>query len=47
MFDLSDRVALVTGAGQNAGAGIVFRASDEASWITGQTIGVNGGSHTP
>lgn len=92
MFDLSGRVALVTGAGRNVGAGIarglagrgaavavndvvgecgeavrapaatipvgrlgtpedvgaaaVFLTSDEAAWITGQTLGVNGGSVT-
>ena len=26
---------------------VAFLASDEASWITGQTLGVNGGNHPP
>lgn len=34
------------GSPEDVGAAVVFLASDEASWITGQTIGVNGGSMT-
>jgi NAD(P)-dependent dehydrogenase (short-subunit alcohol dehydrogenase family) len=34
------------GTPEDVGAAVVFLASDEAGWITGQTIGVNGGSHT-
>jgi 3-oxoacyl-[acyl-carrier protein] reductase len=34
------------GTGTDVGHACVFLASDEAAWITGQTIGVNGGSHT-
>jgi 3-oxoacyl-[acyl-carrier protein] reductase len=34
------------GTGLDVGYACVFLASDEASWITGQTIGVNGGSLT-
>jgi 3-oxoacyl-[acyl-carrier protein] reductase len=34
------------GTGEDVGAAVVFLASDEASWITGQTFGVNGGSVT-
>jgi len=34
------------GTPEDVGAACVFLASDEASWITGQTIGVNGGSFT-
>lgn len=34
------------GTGEDAGAAVAFLASDEASWITGQTLGVNGGSVT-
>jgi 3-oxoacyl-[acyl-carrier protein] reductase len=35
------------GTAQDAGAAVVYLASNEASWVTGQTLGVNGGSHTP
>ncbi len=35
------------GSAQDVGAAVVYLASDEASWVTGQTLGVNGGSHTP
>ena len=31
------------GTPEDVGASVVFLASDEAAWITGQTIGVNGG----
>jgi NAD(P)-dependent dehydrogenase (short-subunit alcohol dehydrogenase family) len=34
------------GTGEDVGAACVFLASNEASWITGQTIAVNGGSVT-
>ena len=34
------------GTPEDVGAAVVFLASDEAGWITGQTIGVNGGSVT-
>jgi len=34
------------GTPEDVGAACVFLASDEAAWITGQTIGVNGGSFT-
>ena len=34
------------GTGDDVGAACVFLASNEASWITGQTIAVNGGSVT-
>jgi NAD(P)-dependent dehydrogenase (short-subunit alcohol dehydrogenase family) len=34
------------GEPEDVGAAVAFLASDEASWITGQTIGVNGGSVT-
>lgn len=34
------------GTPEDVGAIVAFLASDEASWITGQTIGVNGGSTT-
>jgi NAD(P)-dependent dehydrogenase (short-subunit alcohol dehydrogenase family) len=34
------------GTGADVGHCCVFLASDEASWVTGQTIGVNGGSST-
>jgi NAD(P)-dependent dehydrogenase (short-subunit alcohol dehydrogenase family) len=34
------------GTPEDVGAACVFLASDEASWITGQTLGVNGGSFT-
>lgn len=34
------------GRPEDVGAAVAFLASDEASWITGQTIGVNGGSVT-
>jgi 3-oxoacyl-[acyl-carrier protein] reductase len=35
------------GSPEDVGAAVVYLASDEASWVTGQTLGVNGGSHTP
>jgi 3-oxoacyl-[acyl-carrier protein] reductase len=34
------------GTPDDVGAAAVFLASDEAAWITGQTLGVNGGSVT-
>ncbi len=34
------------GTPEDVGAAVAFLASDEAGWITGQTIGVNGGSVT-
>ena len=34
------------GTPEDVGAAVVFLASDEAAWITGQTLGVNGGSTT-
>ena len=35
-----------TGTPEDIGAACVWLASDEASWVTGQTIEVNGGSIT-
>jgi len=32
------------GTPQDVGAAVVWLTSNEASWVTGQTIGVNGGS---
>lgn len=34
------------GTPEDVGAAVAFLASDEAGWITGQTLGVNGGSVT-
>jgi NAD(P)-dependent dehydrogenase (short-subunit alcohol dehydrogenase family) len=34
------------GTGRDVGYACVYLASDEASWITGQTIGLNGGNLT-
>ena len=35
------------GSPEDVGAAVVYLASDEASWVTGQMLGVNGGSHIP
>jgi len=35
------------GTPEDAGAAVVYLASDEASWVTGQILGVNGGSYIP
>jgi 3-oxoacyl-[acyl-carrier protein] reductase len=35
------------GTPEDVGAAVVYLASEEASWVTGQTLGVNGGSYTP
>jgi 3-oxoacyl-[acyl-carrier protein] reductase len=35
------------GSPEDVGAAVVYLASDEASWVTGQTLGVNGGSYIP
>jgi 3-oxoacyl-[acyl-carrier protein] reductase len=35
------------GSPDDVGAAVVYLASDEASWVTGQTLGVNGGSYIP
>jgi NAD(P)-dependent dehydrogenase (short-subunit alcohol dehydrogenase family) len=35
------------GSPEDAGAAVVYLASEEAAWVTGQTLGVNGGSYTP
>ncbi len=35
-----------TGIPEDVGAACVWLASDEAEWVTGQTIGINGGSIT-
>ena len=34
------------GSPDDVGAACLWLASDEASWVTGQTIGLNGGSFT-
>lgn len=35
------------GKPEDVGAAVVYFASDEASWVTGQVLGVNGGTHLP
>ncbi|MEJ2165577.1 MAG: SDR family oxidoreductase [Desulfobacterales bacterium] len=44
---LKGKIAIVTGAGSEKGIGqaIAFLASDEAAYITGEEIDINGGSH--
>jgi NAD(P)-dependent dehydrogenase (short-subunit alcohol dehydrogenase family) len=49
--DVTERLARTipvgrTGTPEDVGAACVWLASDEASWVTGQTIGINGGSIT-
>ncbi len=34
------------GTPEDVGAAVVFLASEEASWVTGQTVGINGGAVT-
>ena len=34
------------GTPEDIGAACIYLASDEAAWVTGQTVNVNGGSHT-
>jgi 2-hydroxycyclohexanecarboxyl-CoA dehydrogenase len=54
MGRLDDKIAIVTGGGQGIGqaiarklaaegATVAFLASDEASFVTGQTVSVSGG----
>jgi 3-oxoacyl-[acyl-carrier protein] reductase len=35
------------GTPEDVAAAVLYFASDEASWVTGQTLGVNGGNHQP
>ncbi len=35
------------GTPEDAAAAVLYFASQEAGWVTGQTLGVNGGSHMP
>lgn len=35
------------GTAEDVGAAVIYLASDEASWVTGQVLGVNGGSFLP
>ena len=35
------------GEPEDAAAAVVYLASEQASWVTGQTLGVNGGSFMP
>ena len=43
LFDLSGKVAIVTGSTRDIGGIAVFLASDAAAFITGQTIVADGG----
>ena len=45
---LADKIPLKRlGKPEDVGGLAVYLASDEASWVTGQVIGVNGGNHMP
>ncbi|MFC7448461.1 hypothetical protein [Rhodococcus daqingensis] len=44
-FSLENRIAVITGGGQNTGLGIAHTLAAAGEFVTGQTIRLSGGSY--